>query len=80
MGIIYTCSQGHRPHIYYMTLTGATGSQDALLTTPDLEQAGVEEKEIGGKKSPLKGNADFMKSSHKRLSVQLLIITLYTAC
>lgn len=51
MGIIYTRSQGHSPHIYYTTLTGATGSQDALLTTLDLEQAGecVKEKGIGGK-------------------------------
>lgn len=39
MGIIYTCSQGHSPHIYYTALAGATGSQDALLTTLDLEQS-----------------------------------------
>lgn len=48
MGIIYTCSQGHNPHIYYTSLTGATGSQDALLKTLDLEQAEcLEEKELG---------------------------------
>lgn len=29
MGIIYTFSQGHSSHIYYMTLTAAPGSQDA---------------------------------------------------
>lgn len=40
---------GSSPHIYYATLTAATGSQDALLTTLELEQAGecVEEKGIG---------------------------------
>lgn len=31
MGNIYTCSQGHSPHIYYTRLSGATGSEDATL-------------------------------------------------
>lgn len=30
MGIIYTCIQGHSPHIYHTSMTGV--SQDALTT------------------------------------------------
>lgn len=87
MGIIYTCSQGHSPHIYYTTLTGAAGSQDALLATVDLEQPEcVEEKGIGKlreKFSPLKGNADFINTqmffSSRWPSFQSVMITFYMA-
>lgn len=44
MGIIYTCIQGHSPHIYHTPLTGA--SQDAL-TTLDLLCECVEERGRG---------------------------------
>lgn len=89
MGIIYTCSQGHSPHIYYTSLTGATGSQDALLTIRDLEPAGecVDEKGTGKLSenfSPLNGNADFINTSmlflQFRSSFQSVIITLCSAC
>lgn len=73
MGIIYTYSQGHSPHIYYMTLTAATGSQDAPLPL-QLSSSSSEENLCGF--FTFKGKLWF----YKHFDVFYVVLTIIPVC